>query len=78
MVKKLIISLASILLFSSIAYAEEIATQDVEVDMSGIALIVNKQPENTAIQQIVRVKRSGLIFIVNVNGKVELPEKENK
>jgi len=77
MIKKLLLSI--LLLATPIAYAEEQqAIQEVDVDCSGIALIVNKQPENTAIKQVVKVRRSGLIFVVNVNGKVELPEKEKK
>jgi len=78
--KKLLLATLSILLCTSVAFAEEAQTalQETDIDMAGFVAVINKQPENNVMTQKVTIKRSGFALIVNVNGKVEIPQKEEK
>lgn len=71
--KKLVAVLSILLLSSSIVFAEELKenTQLVEVENAGAVLLIQKQPIYEKQVQIIRVKKSGAITVIQVNGKVK-------
>lgn len=71
--KKLVAVLSILLLSSSIVFAEEPKenTQLVEVENAGAVLLIQKQPIYEKQVQIIRVKKSGAITVIQVNGKVK-------
>lgn len=76
--KKLATILGILAFVSMPVYAtEETAQQETDIDMSGVVFVINKQPECTPIKQTVKIRRSGLVAIININGKVEIPTKTN-
>lgn len=78
--KKLISVLAILTLVATPVLAEEVATQAeqaTEVDQAGAVFVLNKQPKTATHKQTVKVRRSGIILIVNLDGKVQA-KKEDK
>lgn len=78
--KKLLILLALLSLLFLPAMASEIepannGVQETDIDASGVVLVVNKQPRTSENDQVVKVRRSGFVFIINCNGKVQVNDK---
>lgn len=81
--KNRVIALGLLVLFitSPVVFAEEakeVAVQETNIESSGAVAVINKQPEETGIIQKIKVRKCGLILVVNVNGKVRInpdPEK---
>lgn len=71
--KKLVAVLSIVLLSSSIVFAEETkeSEQLVEVENAGAVLLIQKQPIYEKQVQVIRVKKSGAITVIQVNGKVK-------
>ena len=78
--KKIAILLVGLFLFSNLAFAEDIQLpkQDVEVDMAGAVFLLNKQPKTESNIQTIKIRRSGLVFVGNINGKVDIQKQQNK
>ncbi len=79
--KKIFSILAILLLFSNCVLAEEQLkenTQLVEVENAGAVLLIQKQPIYEKQMQVIRVKKSGAITIIQVNGKVKENDTNSK
>lgn len=73
--------LAIFLLFSNCVLAEEQLkenTQLVEVENAGAVLLIQKQPIYEKQMQVIRVKKSGAITVIQVNGKVKENDTNSK
>lgn len=72
--KKILSILMVLAIFSNCVLAEETLkenTQLVEVENAGALLLIQKQPIYEKQMQVIRVKKSGAITIIQVNGKVK-------
>lgn len=81
MMKKVFYLLAIFLLFSNCVLAEEQLkenTQLVEVENAGALLLIQKQPIYEKQMQVIRVKKSGAITVIQVNGKVKENDTNSK
>lgn len=79
--KKIFSLLAIFLLFSNCVLAEEPLkenTQLVEVENAGAVLLIQKQPIYEKQMQVIRVKKSGAITVIQVNGKVKENDTNSK
>lgn len=73
--------LAVLFLFVNCVFAEEQLkenTQLVEVENAGAVLLIQKQPIYEKQMQVIRVKKSGAITIIQVNGKVKENDTNSK
>lgn len=77
---KKIIILISLLFMPIITFAEEIELpkQNVDVDMAGVVFLLNKQPKTDASVQNITIRRSGLVFVGNINGKINVQKEQKK
>lgn len=79
--KKIFSILAVLTLFTNCVFAEEQLkenTQLVEVENAGAVLLIQKQPIYEKQMQVIRVKKSGAITIIQVNGKVKENDTNSK
>lgn len=51
--------------------AEEVTKQDIEIENAGGIAIIQKQPINARQFQIIKIKKSGGLLLIQVNGKVK-------
>lgn len=83
--KKILFTLAALLMLSSTVMAEEqpIASaideaiqadkpvQGIDIEKSGAVFVIQKQPQKETSVQYVKVSKCGLVAIININGKVK-------
>lgn len=50
---------------------EEVTKQDIEIENAGGIAIIQKQPINARQFQIIKIKKSGGLLLIQVNGKIK-------
>lgn len=79
--KKAFYVLTILLVFSNCVLAQEQLkenTQLVEVENAGALLLIQKQPIYEKQMQVIRIKKSGAITVIQVNGKVKENDTNSK
>lgn len=51
--------------------AEETTKQEIELENAGGIAIIQKQPINTTQLQVIKIKKSGGILLIQINGKIK-------
>jgi hypothetical protein len=51
--------------------AEEVTKQDIEIENAGGIAIIQKQPINANQFQVIKIKKSGGLLLIQINGKVK-------
>lgn len=64
----------ALLLLNNICFAEEIATQEIQIEDNKAVISLQKQPTETTSTQKQAVKNNWFCIVVQINGKVQ--EKE--
>lgn len=51
--------------------AEETTKQEIEIENAGGIAIIQKQPINARQFQIIKIKKSGGLLLIQINGKIK-------